>query len=220
MACADALKILFGAYMMSEEVKYWWDNSRHKFEANDNRASSSHYKSVSDKRSGNQKRGKPYVVLNGKGKHKFQHNNNGGRSHSGGGAHAHLKYFKCGVLGHHAVECSTLICFLCGKAGHIDNECKNIVILCLMVSAMNDIMVNDTPVNGLVTTSSVCLKFPLTIYGRNFGVDLVFLSLSQLHVILGMHWVDFNYMYINRYNKTILFPEFVEEKRLQFIFAR
>lgn len=44
-------------------------------------------------------------------------------------------------------------------------------ISCLMVSAMNDIMVIDTPVNGLVTTSLVCLKFPLTIYGRNFGVD-------------------------------------------------
>lgn len=34
MACADALKIIFGAYMMSEEVKYWWNNSRHRFEAN------------------------------------------------------------------------------------------------------------------------------------------------------------------------------------------
>lgn len=34
MACAYAHKILYGAYMMPKEVKYWWDNARQRFEAN------------------------------------------------------------------------------------------------------------------------------------------------------------------------------------------
>lgn len=34
MAYADAQKILYGAYMLSEEAECWWDNVRHRFEAN------------------------------------------------------------------------------------------------------------------------------------------------------------------------------------------
>lgn len=41
--------------------------------------------------------------------------------------------------------------------------------------------------NDSVTTLLVCLNFPLTIYGRDFGIDLVCLPLSQLNVILGMN---------------------------------
>ncbi|XP_050915118.1 uncharacterized protein LOC127130088 [Lathyrus oleraceus] len=35
MACADALKVLYGTHMLSEEAEYWWDNARQTFEAND-----------------------------------------------------------------------------------------------------------------------------------------------------------------------------------------
>lgn len=34
MACAFAQKIIYGAYMMSKEAQYWWDNARQGFEAN------------------------------------------------------------------------------------------------------------------------------------------------------------------------------------------
>lgn len=34
MACEDAQKILYGDYMLSEEVEYWWDNARQRFKAN------------------------------------------------------------------------------------------------------------------------------------------------------------------------------------------
>ncbi|XP_050901998.1 uncharacterized protein LOC127109196 [Lathyrus oleraceus] len=34
MACVDALKIIYGAYMLSEEAEYCWNNARQRFEAN------------------------------------------------------------------------------------------------------------------------------------------------------------------------------------------
>lgn len=92
----------------------------------DNHARSSHYKSVSDKRSGNQNRENPYVVPDGK--QKFAQKNNGGKSQSGGYAPAPLKCFKCGVLGYRVAECCTLVCFKCGKEGNRANECKNDVV--------------------------------------------------------------------------------------------
>lgn len=58
-------------------------------------------------------------------------------------------------------------------------------------------MVIDTPANGFVTTSWVCLNFPWTIHGQNFGIDLIFLPLSQLDVTLEMNWLEFNFVHIN-----------------------
>ena len=57
----------------------------------------------------------------------------------------------------------------------------------LDVSSMVESMVIDTLTNDSMTTSWVCLNFTLTIYGKDFGIDLVFLLLSQLDVILGMN---------------------------------
>lgn len=90
----------------------------------------------------------------------------------------------------------------------------------IVVSAMNDNMAIDTPTNRPVTSYLVCFNCLLTIYGREFGIDLVCLPLSQLHVILGMNWLEFNRMYINCYSKTLLFPKLVEKKGLQLIFSR
>ncbi|XP_050878228.1 uncharacterized protein LOC127082047 [Lathyrus oleraceus] len=80
-------------------------------------------------------------------------------------------------------------------------------------------MVIDTPANESVTTSLVCLNLHLTIYGRDFGINIVFLPLSQIDVILGMNWLKFNCIYINCY-KTMLLTEFVEEKDPQFMSSR
>lgn len=66
----------------------------------------------------------------------------------------------------------------------ISTDCVN--RLNLIVSPMDGGMITDTPTNRLVTTYSICLNFPLTIYGSNFGTYLVYLPLSQLNVILGM----------------------------------
>ncbi|XP_050878192.1 uncharacterized protein LOC127082011 [Lathyrus oleraceus] len=69
-------------------------------------------------------------------------------------------------------------------------------------------MVIYTPTNGLVTTSWVCLKCPLTIYGKSFWVDLVCLPLSKLDVILRMNWLEFNHVDINCFDKSVSFSEF------------
>ena len=70
-----------------------------------------------------------------------------------------------------------------------------------VLSSMNGEMVVDLPAKGSVTTSLVCLKCPLSIFDRNFVVDLVYLSLDGLDIILGMNWLEYNYVHINCYNK-------------------
>ena len=76
---------------------------------------------------------------------------------------------------------------------------------------MNGDMVVDTPVKGSVTTSFVCLKCPLSIFDRDFVVDLVCLPLRGLDVILGMNWLEHNYVHINCYNKMVRFSTPEEE---------
>ena len=50
-------------------------------------------------------------------------------------------------------------------------------MLGLKLYDMNGGMVVGLPDKGLVTTTLVCLKFPLFIYGKNFVMDLVCLPL-------------------------------------------
>lgn len=61
---------------------------------------------------------------------------------------------------------------------------------------------------GLVITSWVCLNYLLTIYGKNFGMDLGYLPLRNLGVILGMNLLEFNHVHINCFSKTVSFPKF------------
>lgn len=68
----------------------------------------------------------------------------------------------------------------------ISSEC--VKRLNMGVSAMNGNMVINNPTNGSVTTSSVCVNCPLKIYGRDFGIDLVYLPLIQLDVSSHVIW--------------------------------
>lgn len=77
----------------------------------------------------------------------------------------------------------------------------------LEMSFMIGSMVIDTLTNGSVNTLLVCLDCPLTIYGKYFGVDLIYFPLSQLSLILGTNWLEFNRVYINYFDKTVLFPK-------------
>ncbi|XP_050896428.1 uncharacterized protein LOC127103199 [Lathyrus oleraceus] len=88
--------------------------------------------------------------------------------------------------------------------------------ICYMVESK----VIDTPTNGSMTTSWICLNFPLTMYGKEFGIDLVFLPLSQLDVIMGMSWLEFNHFHINYFDKSVMSPEIKEGGYMMFMSAK
>lgn len=81
-------------------------------------------------------------------------------------------------------------------------------------------MVIDTLTNGSLTNLFVCLKCTLTIYGKSFAMDLVCLQLSQLDVILGMNWLEFNRVHINYFSKTMMFLEMRGDEELMFISSK
>ena len=57
----------------------------------------------------------------------------------------------------------------------------------VIMSSLGGSMVIDTPANGSVKTSVVCRGCHLTIFEREFVVDLVCLPLHQIDIILGMN---------------------------------
>lgn len=67
----------------------------------------------------------------------------------------------------------------------------------LAVSDMSGEMVVETPAKGSVTTSLVCLRCHLSMFDRDFEIDLVCLPLSGMDVILGMNWLEYNHVLIN-----------------------
>lgn len=72
---------------------------------------------MGEKKSGSHNCGKPYVTPVAYRNHKFQQKPVGGSGTSGGEVYASVRCFKCGVLGHHDVECkrTCMTCFKCGK---------------------------------------------------------------------------------------------------------
>lgn len=81
-------------------------------------------------------------------------------------------------------------------------------------------MVIDTPTNGSVTTSLVYLKCPLIIYSKSFAMNLVCLQLSQLDVILGINFLEFNRFHINFFAKIVLFINMGDGGELMFVSAK
>jgi len=85
------------------------------------------------------------------------------------------------------------------------------------MSSMNGEMVVETPAKGSVTTSLVCLKCPLSMFGRDFEIDLVCLPLSGMDVILGMNWLEYNHVHINCFSKSVYFSSAEEESEVEFL---
>ena len=63
----------------------------------------------------------------------------------------------------------------------------------------------------------VCLKCPLSMFGRDFEVDLVYLPLSGMDVILGMNWLEYNHVHINCFSKSVYFSSVEEESEAEFL---
>ncbi|XP_058781796.1 uncharacterized protein LOC131656028 [Vicia villosa] len=153
---------------------------------------SANYKMVNERRGKNQHNcGKPYDAPSGKGNQKVAQ----GQRTSGGDAPASVICFNCGKPGHRSNVCNVEVkrCFCCGKSGHTPPECKHKEVICfncgkeghistqcqkpkkrlnLVLSTMNGEMFLDLPAKGSVTTSLVCLKCPLSIFDRDFDVNL------------------------------------------------
>lgn len=86
------------------------------------------------------------------------------------------------------------------------------------MSPLSSGLVIDTSANGSVTTSLMYLNCPISIYGSDFGVNLIFLPLSDLNVILGMNWLEFNHVNINCYNKSVRFLDPDDDEETSFIY--
>ena len=83
----------------------------------------------------------------------------------------------------------------------------------LTLSSLDRDMVVEVLAKGTVTTYFVCASFPLSIFDRDFVVDLVCLPLVGLDVVLGMDWLKANYVHINCYDNTVRFSSLVEEEQ-------
>ncbi|XP_058741280.1 uncharacterized protein LOC131613648 [Vicia villosa] len=90
----------------------------------------------------------------------------------------------------------------------------------LKLSDMNGSMIIDIPASGSVTTTYVCRKCPLTIFDKRFVMDLMCLPLHQIDVILGINWLEFKYVHINCYAKTLRFPKFGDNGELILLSAK
>ncbi|GAU10172.1 hypothetical protein TSUD_421390, partial [Trifolium subterraneum] len=141
--------------------------------------------------------------------------------------------YSCGKEGHKSKECkaTTPTCFNCGEEGHksgigtcfihdtpliaiIDTGATHSFIsmdcmkrLNIPVYEMSGCMNIETPASGSVITRLVCRNCPVSVFGRHFGMDLVYIPLSGIDVIFGMNWLVFNQVHINCCEKTVIFPK-------------
>lgn len=83
----------------------------------------------------------------------------------------------------------------------------------LTLSSLNREMIVEVPAKGTVTTSFVCSDCPLSIFGRDFRVNLVCLPLVGMDIVLGMDWLKTNYVHINCYNNSVMFSSLEEEEQ-------
>ncbi|XP_058755678.1 uncharacterized protein LOC131628887 [Vicia villosa] len=85
---------------------------------------------------------------------------------------------------------------------------------------MDGSMVIDTPASGSVTTNFVCKGCPMIIFDKSLVMDLVCLPLHQIELILGMNWLEFNYVHMNYFNKMLRFPKFGDGGELMLLNAK
>ena len=89
----------------------------------------------------------------------------------------------------------------------------------LVVTSLLRGMVIDTPTNGSVTTSLVCVKCPVSFGCVDFELDLVCLPLKYMDVIFGMDWMLTFGVNINCLTKSVTFSKPVEEVGGKFLTA-
>lgn len=104
-----------------------------RIQSKDSQTKSAHYKSVSENKSENKNRGKPYRAPIDKGKQNFQHKATCGKEASRGATPAAFICFKYGEeMVHHANKhkITSQKSFKCMNQGHRVTECKIIFLTC------------------------------------------------------------------------------------------
>ncbi|XP_020207494.1 uncharacterized protein LOC109792493 [Cajanus cajan] len=208
MDCPLAQKVKLATFMLTADAHFWRYITFPLFNKcniydRDNRARATFYKgvgghihAVSSSTSG---RSKPYSAPT-----RFQGSKAAANKRRCG---------KCGRAGHNKFECRDreVTCFNCNGKGHISTQCPEpprtrvigsssqierpktvgrVFALSGAEAARSENLIQDfdlvveTLTNGPVTTSLVCLKYPLIVSDKQFLVDLICLALSQLDVIL------------------------------------
>src|ERR1051325_5667550 len=87
----------------------------------------------------------------------------------------------------------------------------------LTLSSLDRDMVVEVSAKGTITTSFVCANCPLSIFDRDFMVDLICLPLVGLDVVMGMDWLKANYVHINCFNNTVRFSSLGEEDQTMLV---
>ncbi|XP_058786668.1 uncharacterized protein LOC131661225 [Vicia villosa] len=151
-----------------------------------------------------QNHGKPYSALTDKGKQKAIN----GKRTSGRDAPTGVVCFKCDRPGHKSNVCTREVkrCFRCRNTGHEIADCKYKAVVYFNYGEERHISTQCqkpkkeptggkvfglaetqtssedrlSRANGLMTTSLVCLKCALSIFDKDFTVDLICLPLSGL----------------------------------------
>ncbi|XP_050889900.1 uncharacterized protein LOC127095224 [Lathyrus oleraceus] len=67
-------------------------------------------------------------------------------------------------------------------------------------------MVVTTAMDNVVETPLICENCSLSVNGRNFQIDLIYLPLKKVDVVLGMDWLSANSVFIGCEDKLIIIP--------------
>ncbi|KAG2411027.1 uncharacterized protein HKW66_Vig0016920 [Vigna angularis] len=144
---------------------------------------------------------------------------NAGRMQQGRGGRTHAVGRVYAITGAETASSATLvtsICLLLGKpccvlydsgATHsfISKAC--VEKLGIAEREMRFDLVVSTPAAGEVRTSTMCVRCPIEVEGRNYKVNLICLPLKDLEVILGMDWLAANRILIDCGAKELVFPD-------------
>ncbi|XP_058784199.1 uncharacterized protein LOC131658968 [Vicia villosa] len=216
----------------------------------DNIAHSAHYKSLNEKRGKpHHDRKNPYDAPDDKGKQKVtdgKKTSGGGAPATVRcyryGEQGHffnkcenkvIRCYRCGKIDHRVPDYKDdgPTCFNYAEHGHISTQCqkskkdgnsaKTNVAIIDTGGTHSFISVDCATMLGLQLSSmNGSMECPLTIFDKSFVMDLVCLPLHQIDVIFGINWLEFNYIHINCYNKTLRFSKFGDNRELMLLTAK
>jgi len=87
----------------------------------------------------------------------------------------------------------------------VSNECVRRLGLVMRELAFE--LIVATLASGEVSTTFVCVGFPIEVASRRFKVNLICLPMERLDMILGMDWLASNHVVIDCGQRRLVFPD-------------